>query len=116
MRVAALYAYPVKSCGRLDLQTAALDRFGFENDRRFAFLAPTGRALTQRDQPLLATVRPALDAGALRLDLGGLGELAFHERDFTERVEVDVWGTRVAARAVPEGQVAPVAAYLGTPL
>jgi uncharacterized protein len=116
VRVAALYAYPVKSCGRLALQAATLDRFGFENDRRYAFVSPTGRALTQRDRPLLATVRPALDGATLRLDLGGLGELAFRERDFTEQVEVDVWGKRVAARAVPQSLVASAADYLGTPL
>jgi uncharacterized protein YcbX len=116
VRVAALYAYPVKSCGRLELADAALDRFGFENDRRFAFVAATGRALTQRDQPLLATVRPTLNDGALRLDLGGLAELALRERDFTEPLEVDVWSKKVAARAVPQRQVAPAAEYLGAPV
>ena len=116
MRIAALHAYPVKSCARLDLRTATLDRFGVENDRRYAFVAPTGRALTQRDQPLLATVRPALDAATLRLDLGGLEELAFRERDFAEPLEVDVWGKRVAARAVRESAIEAAAQYLGTPL
>jgi uncharacterized protein len=116
VRVTALYAYPVKSCARLDLHTATLDRFGITNDRRYAFVSPAGRALTQRDQPLLATVRPALDAGTLRLDLGGLEELAFHEREFAEPLEVDVWGKRVAARAVPESKVEAAAQYLGAPL
>jgi uncharacterized protein YcbX len=116
MRVAALFAYPVKSCAAVALQAAALDVLGIEQDRRFAFVDARGRALTQRELPLLATIRPALEGEALRLDLGGLAQLVLRPQDFAAGLEVDVWGKRVPARAAREAAVSAVADYLGAPL
>lgn len=111
MRVAALYAYPVKSCAAVSLDSAAFDALGVRLDRRFAFVAPGGRALTQRDHPLLATIRPSLGRDALHLDLGGLAQLTVALNEFHEPLHADVWGNRVAARAAPPS--AAVAQYLG---
>lgn len=116
MRIAALYVYPVKACRALALERAAAGPLGLENDRRFAFVAEDGRALTQRDQPLLATISPALDARAIRLDLGGLLQLTLAFSDFAETVSVDVWGNQVRARAAPEKLVSEAADYLGAPV
>lgn len=116
MRVAALYAYPVKSCGAVALAEAALGPLGLEHDRRFAFVDADGRALTQRSEPLLATVRPALGAQALHLDFGGLAELAIPLRAFAESTTVDVWGKRIPGSAAPEELLAGAAEYLGAPV
>jgi uncharacterized protein len=116
MRVAALFIYPVKACKALAQEEAALGPLGLEHDRRFAFVHPDGRALTQRDQPLLATVRPELDEQALRLDFGGLLQLTVGLADFAESATVDVWSKRVAARAAPESLLAEAADYLGSRL
>lgn len=116
MRVAALYAYPVKACRGHALQSATLDALGFEGDRRFAFVLPGGTTLTQRDQPLLATISPEVDARELRLDLGGLQRLAVRLADFSSGMVVDVWGNRVEARAAPREATGPVADYLGIEL
>ena len=70
MRISNLYVYPVKGCRAVAVEEASLGPLGLEHDRRFAFLGTDGRAVTQRDQPLLATVRPTLDENVLRLDLG----------------------------------------------
>jgi hypothetical protein len=111
VRVRALYTYPVKACRGLELEAAALDPLGLEHDRRFAFMAEDGLALTQRDQPLLATVRPVLQADALRLDFGGLFEAVFSFTDFAERTRVDVWSDAVPACAAREARA--VNDYLG---
>lgn len=116
MRIAALYAYPVKSCSAVALDKAELDALGLAGDRRFAFVNAAGRALTQRDQPLLATVRPALDAQALRLDFGGLVQLAIPLQAFAQSVTVEVWGKRIASSAAPESLLDRAAEYLGTRL
>jgi uncharacterized protein YcbX len=116
VHVGALYIYPVKACGALPLEDAALGPLGLEHDRRFAFVHPDGLALTQRDQPLLATVRPELDERDLRLDFGGLLQLVIPLQAFAQSATVDVWGKRVAARASPERLVAAAADYLGTRL
>jgi len=113
MRIAALHVYPVKGCRALNLQESAVGPLGLEHDRRFAFVHPDGLALTQREQPLLATVRPTLEADGLRLDFGGLLELDFTFSDFEQAITVDVWGNRIPGRAVDAG---PGAEYLGAPL
>jgi uncharacterized protein YcbX len=101
MRISALYVYPVKACRAVAVETAAAGALGLENDRRFALVADDGLAFTQRDQPLLATVVPQLDAEALRLDLGGLAEVLVPLSSFTKLARVDVWGNGVPARAAP---------------
>jgi uncharacterized protein len=116
MRVGALYIYPVKACRALPLEDAVLGPLGLEHDRRFAFVHPDGRALTQREQPLLATVRPELDERSLRLDFGGLVQLVIPLQAFAESTSADVWGNRIAVRAAPESLVARAADYLGTAL
>lgn len=116
MRVRDLYIYPVKACGAVAVDEAALGPLGLEHDRRFAFVGEDGCALTQRDQPLLATVRPSVDQAALRLDFGGLFQLAFSLPEFAERTSVDVWGKRIAGRAAPASLVDCAGEYLGTRL
>lgn len=116
MRIAALYAYPVKSCAAVALDTAELEALGLAGDRRFAFVDAAGRALTQRSQPLLATVRPALDAHHLRLDFGGLVQLAIPLQAFDQSISVDVWGNRIASSAAPESLLARAVEYLGVRL
>lgn len=100
MRVAALYVYPVKACRALAVEEALLGPLGLERDRRFAFVGDDGCALTQRDASLLATIRAALDSETLRLDFGGLVELALPLAGFAEEAIVDVWGKQVPARSV----------------
>jgi MOSC domain-containing protein len=116
VQVDALYIYPVKACGALAVDSAALGPLGLQHDRRFAFVDQDGQALTQRKHPLLATVQPTLDAQALRLDFGGLLKLAVRLADFSESATVDVWSKRIAAQAAPESLVAEAAEYLGTRL
>lgn len=116
MRVAALYVYPVKACGAIAVEDAILGPLGLEHDRRFAFVGEDGCALTQREHPLLATVRPDLEGDTLRLDLAGLAQLVVRAGEFTETLSVDVWGKRIPARAAPEHIVTPAAEYLGARL
>jgi uncharacterized protein YcbX len=116
MRVRDLFVYPVKACRAVALAEAALDPLGLEHDRRFTFVDDAGRALTQREHPLLATVQPSLEADALHLDLGGLADLAIRSDEFSESVLVELWGKRIAGRAARASLVAPAAEYLGARL
>jgi hypothetical protein len=116
MRIGALYIYPVKACAAVAVEDAALGPLGLEHDRRFAFVDAAGRALTQREHPLLATVRPELAAHWLRLDFGGLFEIVITLADFAASATVDVWSKPIAARAAPERLVAKAVDYFGTRL
>ncbi len=111
MRIAALYVYPVKGCRALAVNPAVAGPLGLDDDRRFAFVDEEGRAFTQRDQPLLATIRPQLEPKALRLDLGGLAELVVPLSSFTQPASVDVWGNSVPGRAAR--LIRELADYLG---
>lgn len=110
MRVSQLFVYPVKSCRAVAVDQATLGPLGLEHDRRFAFVGADGRAVTQRDQPLLATISATLDEGVLRLDFGGLTETAVSLGSFAAGTSVDVWGTRIPAHGVPAD---PASDYLG---
>ena len=101
MLVKALYVYPVKACRAVALTHADLGPLGMEHDRRFAFIDEDARAVTQRDQPLLATIQPALDKETLRLDFGGLAQVTLSFNEFGHPTLVDVWGKGIAARATP---------------
>lgn len=110
-RVSALFTYPVKSCRAAALERASLDRLGIEHDRRFVFSAEDNVAVTQRDQPLLATIVPQLEVGALGLDLGGLAALAVSLDSFRAPSVVDVWGRRIPGFATDT--IAVLDEYLG---
>jgi len=110
VRISRLYLYPVKGCRAVAVDEAALGPLGLEQDRRFAFVGADGRAVTQRDQPLLATIQPAVEENALRLDFGGLEQARFMLSEFVEPMSIDVWGVRIPGRAAPAD---PASDYLG---
>lgn len=114
LSVAALHIYPVKSCAAVALDAAEVEPLGLAGDRRYVLIDESGRAITQRDHSVLATVRPLLHGDRLGLDLGGLASLAIDR--FTEPVSVDVWGKHIPGLAAPRQLTAALADYLGTPL
>ena len=113
MRIAALYAYPVKACAAVALEEASLDAHGLTLDRRYAFLDSAGKALTQRSHPMLRAIRPALGSRNLHLDLGGLATVAIPLQAFSARGVAEVWGRRIGARLAPAALLEPVSAFLG---
>jgi uncharacterized protein len=114
LRVAALCIYPVKACAAVPVDVATVESLGFAGDRRFALVADDGLAITQRDHPLLATVRPAVEGDNLRLDLGGLASLEIDK--FLHPILVDVWGERIPGHAAAESDSAALADYVGARL
>jgi len=71
---------------------APLDARGVHGDRSFALLDVEGRALTQRDAPLLATIGTRLAGERLELELGGLDHMALEGAAFRETRRAIVWG------------------------
>jgi uncharacterized protein len=112
LKVAALFVYPVKACAAIPLDSAQVGPLGLADDRRFALVSDDGVAITQRDHPVLATVRPSLAGDRLRLDLGGLAVAELE--GFSEPVAVDVWGKRIPALAAPRARA--LIDYVGAPL
>ena len=69
-RITGLFIYPVKGCAGIPLDEAQLTARGLRHDRRWMIVNAAGRFQTQRELPRLATLRPRLADGELRLALG----------------------------------------------
>lgn len=115
VRVTALYVYPVKGCGGVAVDAAVATARGLDGDRRWMVTDDSGRFVTQREHPRLALVRCELRADALALRAPGVADCVL-PRAATggARVDVTVWGDRVAARADAAGG-AFFSAVLGQP-
>lgn len=83
--ISELYHYPVKSCAGVRVREGFLGAAGLEHDRRFLVTDPAGTYRTQRRDPLLATIGPAVHGDRLTLSAPGAG---------TVEVPVDVSARR----------------------
>ena len=95
----SLARYPVKSCRGEQLESATLEPWGLTGDRRWMVVDDAGDAITAREVHQLLLVRPELTEAGLRLSTPGLPTLDVATAEATERVVVDVWGSRVPAVA-----------------
>jgi uncharacterized protein YcbX len=116
LTVSHLNVYPVKSCRGIPLGLATLDRWGIHQDRNWMVVDADGLFVSQRTQPRLALVEPALGPERLTLrapDMPKL-ELPVTGRAGPER-QVTVW--KDASRALDQGEAAAewFSAYLGMP-
>ena len=68
---------------------------------------PSGRFRSQRELPQLATIRPRLEDGELRLALGTEAEVRLPVGDAGEPFMVQVWRDQVLARTVDPTSIAP---------
>jgi uncharacterized protein YcbX len=86
-RVVALHTYPVKGCAGIALTSAFLAPAGLAHDRTFMVVDERGVFRSQRRDPLLATIRPAISGEGRELELHAPGADAL-------RVAVDIDGPR----------------------
>ena len=67
VEVAALYIYPVKSCGGIQPAQATLDARGLQYDRGWMVVDGHNEFVTQREHPRMALITPQLDGDTLSL-------------------------------------------------
>jgi uncharacterized protein YcbX len=127
IRITGINIYPVKGCRGVAQESARVAATGFEHDREWLITRPDGRFLTQREEPRLALIEPALvatqstdtqaaAAGALRLRVPGGGELNVPLAASGREVEVTCWKDRCAAFDAGEEAAEFLAGYLGSPV
>ncbi|WP_328409478.1 MOSC N-terminal beta barrel domain-containing protein [Streptomyces violaceus] len=94
-RVVELSYYPVKGCAGISAREAPLTPAGLAHDRSFMVVSEEGVYRTQRRDPRLAVIRPAITADGERLTLSAPGTEALHLRVDTSgaRQKVDLFGT-----------------------
>lgn len=63
--VAALYIYPIKSLGGIELSKARITRRGLEYDRRWMLVDSNNQFLTQRTHPEMALLKTAIESSCI---------------------------------------------------
>lgn len=93
MHLSALYIYPVKSLRGCAVVSAAVDDLGLSGDRRFMLVDETGRFLSQRTLPRMATIGTALQDDTLVLSSDGVADIRVpcQARPNTAARTVSVW-------------------------
>ncbi|MER7771211.1 MOSC N-terminal beta barrel domain-containing protein [Kitasatospora sp. NPDC096140] len=93
-RVTELRYYPVKGCAGVSVERAELTRAGLAHDRAFMVVDEGGVFRSQRRDPLLAAVRPAVedDGRLLRLAAAGVEPVAVGVDSDGPRREVRLFG------------------------
>lgn len=89
--VSALNFYPVKSCRGIARDSLALGATGFEDDRHWMLVRPSGRFVTQRELPHLALVGTAVAPHALTLSAPGMPALSIDRAAAGDALAVTVW-------------------------
>lgn len=114
--IVSLHVYPIKSLGGIALQQAEVGELGLAQDRRWMLCDGRGRFLSQRTHPAMALLQPAFAGDVLEVWAPGEDaplRMAQADAPQGERVEVEVWGERIEARAVSEVADRWFAARLG---
>ncbi|MDO1581636.1 MOSC domain-containing protein [Rhizobium oryzicola] len=112
MRVSALKIYPLKSGRGIPLHEAEIGREGLAGDRRWMITDPSGRFITQRELPQLATLVAEPQAASLRLSMGSEVLDVAHPAP-ERRLEVVVWKSTVSAAVCDDATNAIVSKWLG---
>jgi uncharacterized protein len=99
--------YPVKSCAGIVVDDVALEAHGLRWDRHWMVVDGTGRFVSQREYPAMATIRTAIIGDTLELSARHLPDilrLPLVDRDDRARLDVTVWRDTMAA--LDEGEAA----------
>jgi uncharacterized protein YcbX len=111
----ALHVYPVKSCRGIDVSQARLAATGLEHDREWMVVRPTGRFVTQREEPRLALVGTWLTDEGLQVECPGAGEVFIPYHAKGESMTATVWNDRCGAFDMGAAAADLLTAFLGSP-
>ncbi|MYS82935.1 MOSC domain-containing protein [Embleya scabrispora] len=101
--LASLHLYPIKSARGIDLSEAVVEPWGLAGDRRWMLVDEAGRFLSQRKQPLLATVTVRQEtSGRLVVRAPSMDELWVEPTAEVQLVPVTVWNDEFEAALGPD--------------
>ncbi|HEX6359129.1 MOSC domain-containing protein [Actinophytocola sp.] len=113
--ISELYHYPVKGCAGIRVAAGVLGLAGLEHDRRFLVTDPAGTYRSQRRDPLLATIQPAVDGERLTLSAPGAAAVHVPIDESAPRRPVTLFGDPYTGIDQGEEVAAWLSAVLGTP-
>lgn len=105
IQVSNLTYYPIKACRGFDVQESFVERMGLVNDRRMMVVTPDGKFLTQRENPKLALITPALSRGTLTLSAPGFDSVQLAVQSSGASLPVEIWSS-TGVQAVDQGEEA----------
>ena len=104
MHVSSLHIYPIKGCRGHSVAAAALDAIGFVGDRRLMLIDASGRFISQREEPLLATIEPELTGNRVTLRAPHIKAVTLAIAATGAEVEVTLWDAQF--QAIDQGEQA----------
>src|SRR5438105_9612314 len=114
--VSALTIYPIKSCAGVSLEVAQVGPRGMRGDRAFMLVDPSGRFITQREQPRMALITPTLkEDGNLVVKAPGMPEITIVASETGKRCEVMIWRHTCIALDQGDASARWFSAFLGAP-
>ncbi|MDP4302568.1 MOSC domain-containing protein [Leptothrix discophora] len=115
-RIAGLHVHPLKSGAALSFDAVRLSPTGFENDRRWMLVDPSGEFFSQREHPRMALLRAVVEAGRLHLAAPGLPPLSVPvDPPLARGVPVRVWNDAFDALPVDPAADRWCSDFLGEP-
>jgi uncharacterized protein YcbX len=121
VRLESIHIYPLKATRAVDLQEARVEPWGLAGDRRWLLTNLAGRAVTQREEPVLSRVVVRYRPGSYDIDVSAAGQpplavAAPAAADGAEMTWAAVWGTKVEAAAAGPAADAWFSRLLGSPV
>ncbi len=106
--VSELYIYPIKSLGGISLTSSTVDIRGLDLDRRWMLIDDFGRCITQREAPVMATLRvEVLDQTLLVYPVANVEDnilipfITMDQQNNYPLVDVALWDDKTQGRLYP---------------
>jgi hypothetical protein len=110
--ISDLFVYPVKSCAGVRMKEVSIVPTGFAFDRNWMVVDADGNFVTQREHPMLALVKPALNGG-VTLTAPDMEPLHVAPNGGGEPVAITLFGETCAAMSTTAEADAWFSKYLG---
>ncbi len=114
MILSQITIYPVKGMRGTKCETASVEPRGLAQDRRYLVVERDGMFITQRDDPIMATIVPEVISDGLRLTRAGHSPLTVKPQAGPRRM-VTIWKNEVEALDCGEEAAGWLSDILGRP-
>jgi len=112
----AIHIHPIKSCRAVSLERAEIVDTGLRGDRLFQVVDADGNPVTQRQQPMLATVQPTYTDAGLRLEAADRAALDVAIPTANDTTATSLLGVPVGAGDAGDEAAAWLTGLLGAPV
>ncbi len=114
--IADIIVYPIKSCAGMSLESAEITETGLALDRCWMLIDADNVAVTQREQPLLALVKPSIVRDGLLVRAPDMAEIIIPFGHSGVEVECSLFGETSTGHVVSEDVSAWFSRYLDLPV